>query len=322
MLAARSMGLLIKLISIHLESLVLVSGTVFIWMVLSGCQSLGSSVGLKGAVDGPEYFTGERVLYQQGQTFPDFSDVSEDQWQEMADSPAPSVNRIYAILVTRGSSQALTEARKFLLSHPGDLDTLEALARILYLEKQMDLAYHYADYVVKKDNQRGEMYNIMGLVSLFRAQSPGEFREAERWFDRAHSVAPNAVVSLINLGFMYLEMGALQRAESTFLRALENCRNCSPAMLGMGITSRRLGADKKAIQFFRLALKKDLPDRTRYKFHYHLALILRNNPKTAPQAEELLVEVVQNLPRKEGLHSRSRALLSEIRTGLNEGPRL
>ena len=263
-----------------------------------------------------EYFAGERVLYQKGQIFPDFSDISEDRWQSMAESPDASVNRIYAVLVVKGSAQALLEARRYLIANPGDLDAIEALARILYIEKKLGLARHYARYVLGKDPSRGEMYNIMGLVKLYESRTAKDFREAELLFDKANSLSPHSVVSLINLGFMYLEMGALERAESTFVRALESCSNCSPAMLGIGITYSRLDQKDQAVSFFRQALRRSLPDRTRFKFYYHLALILRDNPKSSSEAMDLLTEIVNNLPGEELLYLRSRALMNEIRLSL------
>lgn len=267
-----------------------------------------------------QYFAGDQVLYQKGQIFPDFSGISEERWQEMAQSPIASVNRIYATLVVKGSSPALAEARKYLLSYPGNLDAMEALARILYLEKKLGLARHYARYILLKDSSRGSMYNILALVKLYEANSAKDFRAAELLFDKANSLSPNSLVSLINLGFMYLEMGALQRAESTFLRALESCNSCSPAMLGIGITYSRLDQREQAISYFRQALRKSLPDRTRYKFYYHLALILRSHPESSPEALELLTEIVDNLPPREYLHFRSQALISDIRHSLPAAP--
>ncbi|MCY4444165.1 MAG: tetratricopeptide repeat protein [Proteobacteria bacterium] len=282
-------------------------------LLLCTCFMVVSCESLRSLTSKDDFYSGQKVLFQRGDTFPEYSDIDESQWISIASRPELSVDKIYATLVKKGSSQALTEARKFLLRYPGDLDGFEALARMLYVDKQLGLAEHYAQYILSKDPRRVEMYNILGLVKVYQAESMQDFRQAEMLFEKAADGSGTGVVALLNLGFMYLEMGALDRARSSFDRAYERCGQCSPALLGLGITYKRLEQPQEAIAYLEQALKTSMPTKTRYKFYFHLALILRKNPQTRLRAQSLLVEIVNNLPSKDQLAFRSQSVINEMR---------
>ncbi|MCY4381379.1 MAG: tetratricopeptide repeat protein [Proteobacteria bacterium] len=258
----------------------------------------------------------QTVLYQVGADYPEYSNYSQLEWQQIASRGQLSVAKIYALLVVQGSEEALTEARRYLAKYPGNLTGFEALAHVLYAEKKLALANHYARYVLARDPERKSMYNVLGLIAVYEAESLADYREAEALFSRAVESESVAHVALLNLGFLHLEMGALARAKASFFRAKDVCDSCPISMLGLGITLRRLDEFQEAEKYLRLALKSTMPDRTRYKFYFHLALVLRNNPQRIQEALKLLAAVINQMDAKEELYIRSQAVLDEIRLNI------
>lgn len=281
----------------------------FVLMATSfGCATMQTSVS-------PMLKEG-KVLYQIGGVYPEYSGISEKEWQEIADSAKSSVDRIYALLVTKGDEEAMEAARSYLSENPGDLDGFEALVTVLYAQKKVALSIYHARYVLSKDSSRTHMWNLLGLSHVYRAKTLNDFRQAETYFERAAESSVSAPVAYLNLGFLHLEMGALDRAKSAFLQAEEACGGCAPSKLGLGITLRRQDDLAEAEKYLRSALKTSMPKKSRYKIYFHLALILSRDAKTRQEAINLLVEIVNELDSKDELHIKSQAVINQVRLNI------
>ena len=265
-----------------------------------------------------DFFSSEdRVLYQTGEAVAEYSSISVDEWQEIALSSEHSIAKVYGILVVYGAEKANQAARSYILKNPKDIRGYEALARSLYSQKRLYLALYYANYVLSLDKSRVGMYNLIGLIKMYQAKTAYDFRNAELYFDRLLDDSEYSVVAMTNLGFMYLEIDALLRAEKIFTRLKQDCDECSPALLGLGITSRRLNKKQQALGYFYKALKKRLSTRTKLKFYYNIALVLKDDPETIIKASEYLSSIIEKSNEKQEIYNRSLSLLNEIKLNIN-----
>ena len=271
-----------------------------------GCSTL-IGAGKKPVDDAPQ-----QVLYQMGATVPEYSQVSAEQWSRLALASEASVDKVYALLVLNRPAQALVTARQYITENPGDLDGFEALVCVLYAQKNLALLRYHARHVLSRDPQRTQMWNMIGLAHVYTARTLADFRAAEAFFEKAATHPDSAAVAYLNLGFLHLEMGAVERAKSMFLQADEACAGCAPAKLGMGITLRRQNLLQEAELYLRSALKTDMPQKTRYKFYFHLALTLSEKDKNLQDAMDLLVEIVSKLDEDDELYIKSQAVINEI----------
>lgn len=252
------------------------------------------------------------VLYQMGAIYPEYSNIPLELWSQYASDPQPSVDKVYALLVLNRSGEALGAARQVLAHNPGDLDGFEALVCVLYYRKNLALLNYHARHVLSQDPQRTQMWNILGLAHVYTARSQADFRRAESYFQKALSQPQSAGVAYLNLGFMHLEMGAIDRAMTSFSQAEETCDGCAPAKLGLGISLRRQNRFKEAEMHFRSALKIKMPKKTRLKFYFHLALTLSENPETKSDAIDLLTKIVSELDGSDELYVKSQAVINEL----------
>lgn len=272
-----------------------------------GCTTLRSGSGL-------EDHAPKLVLYQMGSLFPEYSEISMGQWSQLATSQLISLDKVYALIVLNRPEQALAAARQYLSRHPGDLDGMEALVNVLYARKNLALLAYHARHVLAQDPNRTHMWNLLGLAHVYTARTLADFREAEAYFEKAVSQAESAAVAYLNLGFLHLEMGAVERAKLAFAEAEDACGGCVPSKLGLGITLRRQNLFKEAELYLRSALKAPMAHKARYKLYFHLALTLTESKdrKEMQEAMDLLVEIVSELDERDELYIKSQAVINEI----------
>lgn len=273
----------------------------------AGCATLGS--GGDSQAQAPKL-----VLYQMGSLFPEYSEISMGQWSQLATSPKISLDKVYALIVLNRPEQALAAARRYLNRHPGDLDGMEALVNVLYARKNLALLVYHARHVLAQDPNRTHMWNVLGLAHVYTARTLADFREAEAYFAKALTQPESAAVAYLNLGFLHLEMGAVERAKHAFSEAEDACGGCVPSKLGLGITLRRQNLLKEAELYLRSALKAPMSHKARYKLYFHLALTLTEGEdrKGRQEAMDLLVEIVSELDERDELYIKSQAVINEI----------
>ena len=285
--------------------IVLVIISMLVTVSLNGCISLLTSNDFLSQQD--------RILYQTGESVAEYSNISTKKLKEIADSDQISIDRLYSILIIYGAKPAELEARKYISVNPGDLDGYQALARILYTEKKLEMASYYANYVLTQDNQHLGMHNLIGLIKLYQARTAYDFRQAELHFAKIIDDPEYGVVAMTNLGFMYLEIAALNRAQKIFTRLYQDCDKCTPSLLGLGIVYRRLDDPQQSLKFLKMALRKSLSVRTKHKFYYNLALVLRKDQKTIIKASEYLQDILKEADEKQEIYNRALSLLNEIK---------
>ncbi|HWM85462.1 MAG TPA: tetratricopeptide repeat protein [Kofleriaceae bacterium] len=120
------------------------------------------------------------------------------------------------------------------------------------------------------------------------APQPAPGLSADQWFDRgtdleeedagaaieayrhALHLRPDCTETLINLGRLYAENGAVQQAAESFSRAMELDPRDATAVYNLGVVAQDMGRDGEAIQLYERALGLDP---ALAEAHYNLATI-------------------------------------------------
>ena len=92
------------------------------------------------------------------------------------------------------------------------------------------------------------------MADAMRHHQAGDFKEAEKLYNRVLKLHPGHTAALNNLGALLLDSGQPAKAESVLATVLKTRSDYSTARTNMGLALRALGRLEEAIHHYRQAL--------------------------------------------------------------------
>jgi tetratricopeptide (TPR) repeat protein len=255
--------------------------------------------------------TPDRIVVQRiDDPSPVLSPYGRNYWLDARGARDTSLKRIHALLATGEGLAAEKDARKYLISHPGDIEGMTALASALAQSGQYDLAAYYARIVASKLPDNPHSLNIQGLALLVNGGRIDELKRAESLFQRAFDSSQAEVAAGLNLGWLYLELGNPANALKVFEQVQSRCLDCTAALMGYGIASKRVGNFDESRVAFERVLKKKKDDSEAL---YHLGLVYRDGLNNKLKAEEMLKRVLASNTGNAGIKEKASTVLGTLR---------
>ncbi len=253
------------------------------------------------------------VVQGQSQAYA-YSTEERNYWLKSRASKTAKTQALGA-LATGEAESAVELARAALQKNPADISALSILASSLTVLKEYELAFYYADELEKVYPESALAANIKGLATMLKLKPrASDFALAKQYFRTAMERDSREIAAGLNLGYLELELGQHQSAQSIFEDVAQRSnKECLAATLGVGIASLRAGKPdiaKKALEEI-LAKNPNHPDAL-----YHLALVYKNGYNNPEKARNYLTTLlkrtkIQNLAIKERASSTLRKMNGE-----------
>lgn len=256
--------------------------------------------------------TGDLIVVQQaGARRPLISKLERDQWVSIRREATKSHVRAYAALAAGEWEVAIKEAHTYLRATPKDKVALTILSSALTMQKNYQLAGHYARSIEKYHGVSAASRNILGISTLMQSgNNITDLLRARSLFAESFELAPGEIAAALNLGQLQLELGHSDAAAETFAAAEARCGKCKPAVLGYGIALSRIGKYDRAAKQFDILLERNDQDRDAL---YRMALLQKNGFNENDLAINYLQDLIAASPSDDSLQRRARSLIDRLR---------
>jgi tetratricopeptide (TPR) repeat protein len=166
------------------------------------------------------------------------------QWQEavtcfkalLANTTTPSNTVLKRAVEIAQKATALTEAftwqKQLAYAMPFDAAAWLKLAQLAEDTEQLELAKHYYQRCLKRNNQQLEAWFGLGVVS----EKQEEFETAKLYYEALLAINPLWLPALNNLAGCCMQLGCYEEAQEGFRQVLALMPQYPKALLGMGIT--------------------------------------------------------------------------------------
>jgi tetratricopeptide (TPR) repeat protein len=223
--------------------------------------------------------------------------------KEKKGEPASAVRRMHVSLASGDISVAQTIAREILTKEPSDVSALTVLIASLIVERNFELANHYASLLERRHPGRSEPLNARGLLTLATADNRlVQYYRAAELFQLALAKSPDEIAAGLNLGRLQLGLGNSKAAAKAFSQARNRCDDCRDAVLGHADALSVSGAKVEAKKLYDELVQNDRKD---FEAQFRLAVLHKNGFNDFKSAENQLLRIMKE--NKEGSRNWTRA---------------
>jgi len=223
--------------------------------------------------------------------------------KEKKGEPVSAVRRMHLSLASGDINTAQAIAKEILTKEPSDVSALTVMVASQLVERNFELANHYAGLLERRHPGRSESLNARGLLTLATADNRlVQYYRAAELFQLALAKSPDEVAAGLNLGRLMLGLGNSKAAVKAFSQARNRCDDCRDALLGHADALAVGGAKTEAKKIYDDVTGKDRKD---YEAQFRLAVLLKNGFNDFKSAEERLLRIMKD--NKEGSRNWTRA---------------
>lgn len=253
----------------------------------------------------------EALVQSPGDEHPISEHWNEDVWLELRrQAKDDNIRKIYAALALSSWDVADKEAHAYLRKHPKDKDALLILATANTMARKFALANYYGQLHEEYFGESPEILNIRAIaIILDQNSSMSDLKNATGLLTRAFEVSNSEIASGLNLGQLYLEIGAHDRAAEVFAEVKSRCHNCRPARFGLGTAYMRGGKYAQAKDELKDVLKDNPND---VQTLYRLALVAKNGDSDDRQAKAYLNEIIAGKSANNLVKQRANVMLRRL----------
>ena len=261
------------------------------------------------------------VVLQIGRKSPHSSTLSNDAWVQIRNTTKDLRLKAESALALGSPDVAEKEARLLLRESPDHIAALEALSVALAMKRNFVGASYYAQRLEFISSENPVSANVLGISTMFFAQArPMDFDRAQKYFESAVQRDSREVAAALNLGYLHLERGNNDAANSAFVTGVDRCKSCREALMGAGVAALRSSQFKKAQDYFQKILSQEPKSA---EARYRLALVAKNGFQDIPTARKYLQEILSN-PKVDAdriMKQRSNSLLRSMESSSQSSDR-
>lgn len=192
-------------------------------------------------------------------------------------------------LIKKEWKQAIDQARAYLKKNPYHTGAFMVIASAQVALKNYDAAAYYARLVYRKNPNHAAALNILGLSRFESAKLMQDYRQAAIYFKLSFEKSVQEIAAGLNLGYLYLEIGDVKRADSFFLKLRKRCQDCTESLMGAAIAKNRLGRKR---DFKRLVERVLVQNPKHQTALFQLALYYRNVVGDLNESSKLLKRIL------------------------------
>ena len=201
----------------------------------------------------------------------------------------PNLSKIYKNFKNENWNKTIESSLVELKKDPYNLVLLLLVSLAYYSQNKIEKAYYYVNLADEISPNRSEILNLIGLYHYRKSVNLTDYLQAKNIFNRAIKLSSNNVSAILNLSYLYLDMGDVVKAKVHFMKARKKCDNCIDAQVGYAISLSRLSENDKSISVLQDILKKDSQNIAAL---YHSALYYRNIRKNYRESSEYLEQIL------------------------------
>ncbi|KAL4480045.1 hypothetical protein ABPG74_020561 [Tetrahymena malaccensis] len=160
--------------------------------------------------------------------------------------------------IQQSKDVAIKYYQKAVEADSGDIDSLEAIAKIYMERNQFPQAIQYYETILESDVVNVDLLIQIGYLEMEKTK---RYERAQIYYKRALEQNPKMTNAYICLGFIHKQKNEDQLAAQQFQKAIEIDPKNHRAFLELGIVNLKMKRDDEAIQHFQKAynLNKDEP---------------------------------------------------------------
>lgn len=179
----------------------------------------------------------------------------------------------------------------------------EALARLYLQQQRPEQALAECDRIIQRQPRSVAAHTLAGLI----LQSQGKTAEAQRRYEKALELDPQAVMAANNLAWLYAESGVNLETAMQLAQTAKAAKPDSPEVSDtLGWVAYRKGLFDAAVPALEQAVKMS-PDRAAYRYHLGMAYLKANDWS---RARASLQEALRLRPDFAGVEDARKALAS------------
>ena len=229
-----------------------------------------------------------------------------------------AVRRMHVSLTSGDVNTAQAIAKEILTKEPSDVSALTVLVASQIIERNFELANHYASLLERRHPGRAESLNARGLMILATADNRlVQYYKAAEQFQLALSKSPDEIAAGLNLGRLQLGLGNSKAAVKAFSQARNRCDDCRDSLLGHADSLAVGGAKVEAKKIYDELVSKDKKD---YESQFRLAVLFKNGFNDFKNAEDRLLRIMKDNKEGSRAWTRANSYLRSIRLEKDQKP--